>query len=204
MVNIMKKALSLLLACTLLPLCSCHFVEPKKNDEVDVVAHLVVPTQLSECLEFYAVYEDFEGKADSTKIQFQSMTESEGISYVIYESALFKTSEVGASCKIGFVARYRTDIEWTAPTYEARVIIGAAAVDFYNGTVLDYLSQAYANFDQQTLSTCDPEFILEEMENKWRGAGKAFGFGTKWDETYGLLATSDGEVNVPESFWPNL
>ena len=200
----MKKYL-ILLACVLLPLCSCNkYLEPAKNNEVDIVAHVIVPTKLAECLDFYAVWENFEGKADSTKIQFQGMTEQDGISYVLFEDALFKTSEIGATCKIGFVAAYRTDREWVAPTYQARVIIGAAAVDFYNGVVLDYLVQSYSNSNEQTIGECDPEFIIDEMDCVWRGVGKAYSFGTKWDDMYGLLGTSNGTVSVPDSFWPNL
>lgn len=198
------KRLFLVLVCTLLPLCACKMIEPDKNKEVDVVAHVIVPTQLAECLDFYAVYDDFEGQHDSTKIQFQSMVDQENISYLVFEDALFKTSEVGASCKVGFVAKYRTDKEWEAPTYEARVIIGAAAVDFYNGIILDYLAQSFTNFDDQSTTTCHPDFILEQIDNTWRGVGKAYAFGTRWDETYGLLATSNGEVSVSDDFWPNL
>ena len=199
----MKKYL-ILLAGILLPLCSCHYIEPEKNDEVDLVVHAVVPLQLSDCLDFYVVYEDFEGHADSSKVEFQKMAEKDGIVYVVYEDVLFKTSVVGASCKVGFVAAYRTDKEWVAPTYEAQVLIGAGVADFYNGIVLDYLVQSYSNTDEQHIGSCDPEFILTEIEDTWRGAGKAYSFGTKWDETYGLLGTADGTVSVPASFWPDV
>ena len=198
------KRLFVFLACALLSLCACRMIEPEKNKEVDVVAQLVIPTQLAECLDFYAVYEDFDGNRDSTKIEFSGMTESEYISYVLSEMGLFKTDKVGATCKVGFVAAYRTDFDWVAPDYEARVIIAAGAADFYNGGLLDYLVQSYSNYDEQTIRTCHPDFILEEMDNTWKGVGKAYSFGTKWDETYGLLATSNGTVSVPDDFWPEL